>query len=104
MEILTWCFNPRDNERIQNLPDDGQIHVETINIDYPAERIYEELMNNTKQVDEKETTEMGRRANHSTVSKPKYKEVKSSVPLRPPARVSVSYISTTSKIMFLKYG
>ena len=36
-------------------------------------------INNTKQVDKKETTEMQwrrRRANHSTVSKPKYKEVK----------------------------
>lgn len=49
LEALTWLktHNPLykniviDNERIQNLPDDGQIHVETINIDYPAERIDE---------------------------------------------------------------
>ena len=31
-------------------------------------------INNAKQVDKKETTEMGRRANHSTVSKLRYEE------------------------------
>ena len=33
-------------------------------------------INNTKWADMKETTEMGKRANHSIASKPKYKEVK----------------------------
>ena len=33
-------------------------------------------INNTKQADKKETTEMGIRTNHSIASKPKYREIK----------------------------
>ena len=33
-------------------------------------------INNTKQADKKETTEMGIRTNHSIANKPKYREVK----------------------------
>ena len=33
-------------------------------------------INNTKQADKKETTEIGKRTNHSIASKPKYREVK----------------------------
>ena len=32
-------------------------------------------INNTKQADKKETTEIGKRTNHSIASKPKYREV-----------------------------